>query len=115
MPRKIKDGAYVINLDKHTNACTQRIALSCSKNTVICFDSFGVENVPKEIKEFVGNKNMIANIFRLQGNNSVTCGYFCIGFISFMLVGKKMTDFTNLFFPHDFKENDDIILTYFKN
>ena len=51
----------------------------------------------------------------MQANDSVMCGYFCIGFIDFMLVGKKLTDFTNLFSPHDFKKNDDIILSYFKN
>ena len=43
------------------------------------------------------------------------CGYFCIGFIDFMLAGKKLTDYTNLFSPYDFKKNDVIILTYFKN
>ena len=41
--------------------------------------------------------------------------YFCIGFIDFMLAGKKLTDYTNLFSPHDFKKNDNIILSYFKN
>ena len=43
------------------------------------------------------------------------CGYFCIGFIDFMLAGKKFTDFTNSFSPYDFKKNDDIILSYFKD
>ena len=38
------------------------------------------------------------------------CGYFCIGFIDFMLAGKKLTDFTSLFSPYDFKKNDYIIL-----
>ena len=42
------------------------------------------------------------------------CGYFCIGFIGFMLAGKKLTDYTNLFSPYDFKKNDNIILSYFK-
>ena len=42
-------------------------------------------------------------------------GYFCIGFIDFMLRGKKLTDFTNLFSPHDCKKNDYTILSYFKN
>ena len=41
-------------------------------------------------------------------------GYFRIGFIDFMLAGKKLTDCTNLFFPYDFKKNDNIILSYFK-
>ena len=43
------------------------------------------------------------------------CGYFWIGLIDFMLVRKKLTDFTNLFSPHDFKGNDNIILSYLKN
>ena len=41
------------------------------------------------------------------------CGYFCIRFIDFMLAGKSLTDYTNLFSPNNFKRNDDIILTYF--
>ena len=43
------------------------------------------------------------------------CGYFWIEFFDFMLEGRKLTDFTNLFSPHAFKKNDDIILTYFKD
>ena len=61
------------------------------------------------------NKNMKANIFRVQANDAKMCGYFCKGFIDFMLAGKKLTDYTNLFSPYDFKKNDNIILSYFKN
>ena len=43
------------------------------------------------------------------------CGYFCIGFIDFMFVNKKLTGFTNLFSPYDFDKNDQIILSYFKD
>ena len=59
---KIKDGAYVINLDEYVDVGTPWIALFCNRNEIIYFDSFGVENVPKEIKEFVGNKNIKAKI-----------------------------------------------------
>ena len=82
---------------------------------IVYVDNFGVEHVPEEIKEFVGNKNIIANIFRVQTNNSIMCGYFCIGFIDFMLAGKKLTDFMSMFSPYDFKKNDNIILSYFKD
>ena len=58
---------------------------------------------------------MIASIFRVQANNSVMCWFFCIGFIDFMLAGKKLTDFTCFSSPYDFKKNDDIILSYFKD
>ena len=74
-----------------------------------------MEHVPEEIKEFIGNKNIKANIFRVQANNSVMCGCFCVGFIDFILAGKKLTGFTSLFSPHDFKKNDDTILSYFKD
>ena len=43
------------------------------------------------------------------------CEYFCLGFIDFMLAGKILTDYTNLFSPNDFKKNNNIILSYFKN
>ena len=112
---KTKDGEYVINLDEYAAVGTHWIALFCNKSEIIYFDSFGVKHVPEEIKEFIRNKNIIANIFRVQANNSVMCGYFCIGFIDFMLAGKKLTDYTNLFSPYDFKKNDHIILSYFKN
>ena len=112
--KKIKDGAYVINFNEYADVGTHWIALFCNKNEIVYFDSFGVEHVPGEIKEFVGNKNIIGNIFRVQANNSVMCGYLCTGFIDFMLVGKKLTDFTNSF-SHDFDKNDKITLCYFNN
>ena len=101
LPKKIKDGAYLTNLDEYVDVGTHWIALFYNKNEIVYFDSFGVEHVLKEIKEFVENKNIKANIFRVQGNNSVMCGYFCIGFIDFMLAGKKLTDFTNMFSLYD--------------
>ena len=89
MPEKIKDMAYVINLDEYAYVGTHWIALFGKGSEIVYFDSFRVEHVPKEIKEFVGNKNMKANIFRVKGNNSVMRGYFCIGFIDFMLAVKN--------------------------
>ena len=115
LPKKIKDGAYVINLDEYANVGTHWIALFCNRNEFVYFDSFGAEQVPEEIKKIIRNKNIKANIFRIQANNSVVRGYFCIGFIDFVLACKKLTDFTNLFSPHDFKKNDHIILRYFKD
>ena len=61
---------------------------------VIYFDSFVVEDIPKEIKTFTDKKNIKTNIYIIQGYN------FCIGFIDFMLKDKSFTsftDFTNLF------------------
>ena len=115
LPKKIKDGAHVINLDEYANVGTHWIDLFCNKNKIVYFNIFGVKHIPKEIEEFVGNENIKANIFRVQANDSVMCGYFCIGFIDFMLAGKKLTDFKKMFSPYDFKKSDDIILTYVKD
>ena len=86
-----------------------------NNNNVIYFDSFCVEDIPKEIKAFNNNnnnnnnKNITTNIFRIQAYDSIICGYFCIGFIDFMLAGKNLTEYA----PNNFKKNDDIILNYF--
>ena len=115
LSNKIKDRAYVINLDEYSDIGTHWIALYVTNNDITFFDSFGVEHIPKEIIKFIGRKNIIANIFRIQAYGSIMCGYFCIGFIDFMFKGKSLTEFTNLFSPYDLKENDDIIMSFFKD
>ena len=96
---KIKDGAYIINLDEYSDIGTHWVALYVqNNNNVIYFDSFGVEHIPKEIKGFINNKNIITNIFRVLAYDSIMCGYFCIVFIDFMLAGKTLTEYTNKFF-----------------
>ena len=67
-------------------------------------DSFGVENISKEIKNFINDKSIIANVFRIQAYHSSMCRYFCIGFINFMFNGNSLTDFTDLFSPNNFSK-----------
>ena len=110
---KIKDGAYIINLDEYSDIGTHWVALWINNNNVTYFDSCGVEDFPKEIIKFIKNRNIKTNIFRIQAYDSIMCGYFCIGFIDFMFKGKSLTDYTNIFSPNDFKRNDDAILNYF--
>ena len=107
---KIKDGTYLINLDQYSDIGTHQVALYVrnNNNSVIYFDSFRVEHIPKEIKAFINNKNIITNIFRIQAYDSIMCGYFCIGFIDFMLARKTLIEYTNLFPPNNFKKNDNI-------
>ena len=81
---------------------------------VTYFDSFGTEHIPKEIKKFIGNKNVKTNIYRIQVYDLIKCGYLCIGLIDFMLKGKILLDYTNLFSPDDYEKNDKIILKYFQ-
>ena len=99
LPDKIKNGAYVINLDEYSDIGTHWIALY----------------VNKEVKKIIGNRNIITNIYRIQNYDSIMCGCFCIGFIDYMFKGKILTDYTNLFSPSNFKKSDDVILNYFLN
>ena len=98
LPNKIKDGAYVINLDEYSDIGTHWITLHVKNNDITYFHSFGIEHISKEIIKFIGRKNVIANIFRIQAYDSIMCGYFCIGFIDFMFKEKTLTEFTDLFY-----------------
>ena len=71
---KVKDGAYLINLDEYSDTGTHWIALWIQNNDVTYFDSFGVEHVLEEIKTIIGNKNIKTNIFRIQARDSIMCG-----------------------------------------
>ena len=86
----------------------------CGRSEIVYFNSFGVEHIPEEIKTFIGNKNIKANIFRVKANASIIGEHCCIGFIDFMLAGKTLVDFTSFFSPFDFVDGD-IILSYFKD
>ena len=93
LPKKIKDGVYVINLDEYSDIGTHLIALHAINNNITYFDSFVVEHIPKEIIKFSNNKSVQTNIFRIQVYDSIMYEYFCTGFIDFMLEGNKLIFF----------------------
>ena len=62
----------------------------------------------------MGNKNILINTCRIQGNVSIICGYFFIGFTNFMLTIKHLLDYTNSFSPYEYEKNDKVILKYFQ-
>ena len=113
MPDKINGGPYIINLDEYSDIGTHWVALYVNDKIATYFDSFIIEHIAKEIKVFIGEKEIIASICRIQSYDSIMCGYYCIGFTDYMLKGNSLIDFTNLFLPNNFKKNDDIILNYF--
>ena len=57
----------------------------------------------------MGDKDIIASIYRIQSYDSIICGYYCIGFADYMLKGNSLPDFNNIFLTNNFKKNDDII------
>ena len=65
VPDKIKDREYVINLDEYYDVGTHWIALHVNSKTVTYFDSFGIEHIPKEVKKFIGNRDIKSNINRI--------------------------------------------------
>ena len=77
-------------------------------NAITYFDRFEVKHIPEGIKRLMEGSTVTKNIFRIKAHDSVMCGYFCIKFIDFM--GKILTDFTNLFSPNNFENNDKMIL-----
>ena len=115
LPKTIKKGAYVTNLDEYENMGMHWVALFVKPKYTVYFDNFGIEHIPKEIKHAIGSKEIKANIFRIQAYDSIMCGFYCIEFINYMLEGKTLLDYTNLFSPNDFKKNDQIIKRIFKN
>ena len=93
---KIKDAAYIINLDEYKSIGTHWIASYVSAENVTYFDSFGVENIPKEIKKFTGNKKLQQiflehknTIFRIQEYNKDV--WIRLYWISFYVKRKKFT------------------------
>ena len=84
------------------------ISLLNDRNTAVSFDSFGIEYIPLEVLNKIKDKSVTHNIFRIQDNDSIMCGFYCIAFIEYMFVGKTLSDYTNLFSANDY--NDKIIL-----
>ena len=84
-------------------------------NNIIYFDSFGVEHVPKEIKKIIGNKYIITIIYRIQAYDLIMYGYFCIAIIDFMLKGKFLLYYKNLFSSNVHEKNDKTIVKILNN
>ena len=114
LPR-IKDGAYLINLNERKAEGKHWVSLFIGRNTAVYFDSFGIEYIPLEVLNKIRDKSITHDMFRIQDDQSIMCGCFCIGFIEYMLGGKTLLDYTNLFSPKDYKKNGKIICKYFKD
>ena len=98
---KIEDRVYTINLDEYESRRTHQIALYVNAENLTYFDRFGAEHFPKENRKFIRNNFIVTNIYRIQTYDSMMCGHFCTGFIDFMLKGKSLLEYTNLFSPNE--------------
>ena len=79
------------------------------------FDSLGIEYIPQEVLNKIKDKSITHNIFTIQDNESIMFGFYCIAFTEYMLAGKTLLDYTNLFSPNDYKKNDTRIYKCFKD
>ena len=110
----IKNRGYVINLDEYKPKATHWIALCFRNNNVPYSDSFRVEHIPNKIKKLIGNKHFITNLYRIKACNWIMCGHLGISLNHFMLKGKSLFNYTNLFSPNDYEKNDKILPKYFQ-
>ena len=111
----MKDWAYVINLDVKNSKGTHWVSLFTENNLDLYFDYFGIKDTPLEVLNKIIYKSITHNIFRMQDNESVMCGFYFIAFIKCMLAGKTLFGYNNLFSPNDYKENNKVIYKYFKD
>ena len=78
------------------------------------FASFGIDYTPQEVLNKIKDKSITNNIFRKKDNESIMCGFYCIAFIEYMLAGKTLLNYTNLFSPNNYKKNDKVIYKFLK-
>ena len=72
--------------------------LFIDRNSVVYFDSFGIEYIPQQALHKIKDKSITRNTFRIQGSDSIIYVFYCIAFIEYMLAGKTLLDYSNLFF-----------------
>ena len=71
--RRIKDRAYVINLDDKNSKGTHWVSLFIERDTAVYFHSFGIEYIPQEVLDKIRDKSITHNIFRIQENDFIMC------------------------------------------
>ena len=70
--------------------------------------------MPQGVLNKIKDKSITHNIFRIEDNDYIMCGFYCIAFIEYMVAGKTLLDYTNSFSLNDYKKNDKITYMYFK-
>ena len=105
----------IINLDDKQSKGIDWVSLFFDKNTALYCQSFGIEYIPQEVSDRIKDKSITHNIFKIQDDDSIMCGFYFIAFIEYIIVGKTLLDYTNLFSPNDYKKNDKIIYKWFKD
>ena len=111
----IRDEAFAINLEDKQSKETYWVSSVIDRNSTVYLDSFGVEYFPQEVLNKIRDKSITHNIFRIESDGSIMCGFYCIGFIEYILAEKTLLDYANLFSPNDYEKNGKSIRKFFKN
>ena len=102
----------MVHLDDKKGKIRHCVLLFIDKNTAVYFDSFEIEYILQELLNKISEKSITHNIFRIQENDTIICGFYCI---EHMLAGKTILDYTNSFSRNVYKNNVKIINKYFKD
>ena len=105
LPR-MKDGAYIINLNDKQSGVRRWVSFFIDRNIAVYFDSFGIDYIPQKVLRKIKDKSITHNIFRAQSDDSIMSEFYCIIFIEYMLAGKTLLDYTNLFSSTNYRNND---------
>ena len=106
---------YVIKFDDKNSKGIHWVSLLIDRNLAAYFDSFGIEYITQEVLNKIKDKSITYNIFRIQDKESIMCWFYCIAYMEYMLAGKTLLEYTNLFSPNDYQKKDKIIFKYFKD
>ena len=79
------------------------------------FDAFGIEYILEDVLNKIEDKSITHNIFRIQSDGSIMCGIYCIAFVGYIIAGKTLLDYTDLFSPNDYQNHDKITYKCFKD
>ena len=111
----MKDGTYIINIDDKQSKRIKWVSLIIDRNTAICLRSiYLLKYIPQEALSKVKDQSVTQNIFRIRSDDSIMCGFYCIVFIEYMIAGKTLLDYTKIFSPNDYQNNDKMKYKYFK-
>ena len=67
-----------------------------------------IEYVLQEVSNKIKDKSITHDILRIQDKDSIICGFYCIPLIEYMLLGKAVLDYNNLFYPNEYEKNDKL-------
>ena len=93
---------------------THWVSLFFDRSTVVYFDSSGIGYILEEVSNKVKDKSITHKMFRMEDDDSIMYGFYCITFIEYIFTEKHLLDNTNLFSLKDYRKIDKIICKCFK-